>query len=370
MTGPALPRPSFIDRDPIAVEAELVAQFEALTGRTLQPAQVERQLLSVLAYRETLLRVGIQNAAEQTLVSYAIYPMLDYLGEIVGVTRLAAIAAVATVRFTLTGVQGANVVIPAGTRVRSLDGAVIFATNADVIIAPGDTIGDVDATAATAGALGNGYIAGNVSELLDPIGAVASAANTGTTAGGSDLETDARLRDRIRTAPEMFSVAGSIGAYRHLALAVSGAIIDVSVNSPAPGEVRVVVLTASGLPSPALLDAVLAALSAETVRPLTDSVTVIAPTRVTYDITATISTLLGFDATQVLAAAQAAVDAFAADRRAVLGRSIVPSAIIAALSVPGVYQVQLSAPAFADLAQHEWADCTAITLTLGAANDG
>ena len=38
----SLPEPSFIDRDPAAITAEMVAQYEALTKKTLYPAQVER----------------------------------------------------------------------------------------------------------------------------------------------------------------------------------------------------------------------------------------------------------------------------------------------------------------------------------------
>ena len=67
----SLPEPSFIDRDPQAITAEIVAQYEQLTGKTLYPAQVERLLIDVIAYRETLVRIGIQEAAKQNLVAYA-----------------------------------------------------------------------------------------------------------------------------------------------------------------------------------------------------------------------------------------------------------------------------------------------------------
>mgnify|MGYP000411452045 FL=1 len=96
----SLPEPSFIDRDPQAITAEIVAQYEQLTGKTLYPAQVERLLIDVIAYRETLVRIGIQEAAKQNLVAYARAPMLDYLGELVGVTRLPAQSARTTVRLT------------------------------------------------------------------------------------------------------------------------------------------------------------------------------------------------------------------------------------------------------------------------------
>ena len=86
----SLPEPSFIDRDPQAITAEIVAQYEQLTGKTLYPAQVERLLIDVIAYRETLVRIGIQEAAKQNLVAYARAPMLDYLTRIPGREWLAA----------------------------------------------------------------------------------------------------------------------------------------------------------------------------------------------------------------------------------------------------------------------------------------
>ena len=74
--------------DPQAVTAEIVAAYEAATGKTLYPAQIERLLIDLISYRETLLRAAINDAARQNLVRFARAPMLDYLGELVGVIRL------------------------------------------------------------------------------------------------------------------------------------------------------------------------------------------------------------------------------------------------------------------------------------------
>lgn len=84
----SLPEPSFIDRDPVAIATELKTAWETTTGKTLYPGQVEGLLIDLLAYRESLVRIGIQEAAKQNLVAFARAPMLDYLGELVGVYRL------------------------------------------------------------------------------------------------------------------------------------------------------------------------------------------------------------------------------------------------------------------------------------------
>lgn len=362
--------PSFVERDPAKVEREMVQLFEQLTGRTLHPAQPERIFISVMAYRETLLRQQIQDVGEQALLAFARAPMLDFLGEIVGTERLPAQAATVPIQFTLGAVRGEVVTVPAGTRVQTADGRVVFATGTALEIPAGALAGSVQATASVPGVLGNGYAAGEVSQILDPVAFVSAAANTATTSGGTEIEDDERYRDRIRQAPEQFSSAGSVGAYRFHALSADPAVAHVEITNPSAGVVRIHVLSTSGLPSAALIAEVQAAVSAETVRPLTDTVEVVAPTEVPFAITATIYPRAGEDAAAVLAAAQGAAEAYAAERRAGLGRDIVPAQIIAALYVPGVYDVALAAPGPRAVLPSEWADCTSITLTLGGAVDG
>ncbi len=84
-----LPEPSFIARDPAAVVQAWIAGYETLTGKTLYPAQIERLLANNGAYRESLMRAAIQDMGLQALVRYARAPMLDHLGQNIGVTRLA-----------------------------------------------------------------------------------------------------------------------------------------------------------------------------------------------------------------------------------------------------------------------------------------
>jgi len=111
------------------------------------------------------------------------------------------------------------------------------------------------------------------------------------------LESDTRLRARILLAPEAYTVAGSRGAYMWHALAADPHVKDVYVWAPTPvgdlvGEVRVVVLSDEddGTPSNETLTAVTAALTAETVRPLTDRVYVEAAAIVEYAVEADITT--------------------------------------------------------------------------------
>ena len=184
-------------------------------------------------------------------------------------------------------------------------------------------------------------------------------------------ETDTALRTRVQLAPESFSVAGSVGAYEFHALSADADVLDVTVTSPSAGAVRVTVLSrvGSGVPDSALLSAVTAALSADSVRPLTDQVTVAAAAIVNFSLTAVLTLYDGPDSAMVLAAAIAAVTAYISENHK-LGRDITRSGLFAALHQPGVQNVAISAPA-ADVvittAQASY--CTAINVTVGGTGE-
>ncbi|WP_298438092.1 baseplate J/gp47 family protein [Geobacter sp.] len=373
-----LPEPSFIERDPNTITAEVVAQYEAASGKTLQPAQPEMLLVNLVAYRETLIRIAIQAAAKQNLLAYAAFPMLDYLGELVGVTRLPAQAARTTLRFTLVSAQSFDVPIPAGTRVEAKDGKAVFAAEFDLTIAAGQVSADVAAVAESAGVSGNGYLAGEVNNLLDTVAWVQGAANTATTSGGADEEDDDRYRERISTAPEGFSNAGSRGAYRFWAMSVHPDIIDVAITSPSDGVVNVYPLTRYGNPDAAMLNLAAGVLTGEKVRPLTDKVNVLAPTRVDFSLEVSVTVYAWADTATVQGEVETALDSFVADLKTKLGKDIVSSQLIAvAASVYGAYRVVLTLKdagglPFTDkpVADNEWANCTATTVTMAGVTNG
>lgn len=367
-----LPEPSFIDRDPNQVTAGLIALYEATTGKTLQPAQPEMLLINLIAYRETLVRIAVQEAAKQNLLQYAIFPMLDYLGELVGCDRLPEQPAKTTLRFTLVAAQTFDLVVAAGTRVESKDGKQTFATDMALTIPAGQTTGDVVATDEVAGIAGNGYLAGEVNNLLDSVAYVQGASNTTTTAAGADAESDNNYRERIKTAPESYSVAGSKGAYKYWAKSAHQDIVDVAIISPSGGVVNIYPLTTAGTPSQAILDAVDTICSAETVRPLGDLVTVLAPTRKTFTIAADITLYASADQATVLSTVNAALAVYTADLRSTLGRDVVTSRIVALINgVGGVYKTVLTNPV-ADVVNelNEWSDCTAITVNVVGVVEG
>jgi phage-related baseplate assembly protein len=288
---------------------------------------------------------------------------------------------VTTLQFTLQNALTLPYTIPAGTRAGTADGAFVFATGAALIVPAGTTVATTAATCTTAGPNANGYLPGQVNVLLDPNVLIASVTNTATSGGGSAPETDDHLRTRIQAAPNQFSVAGPTGAYRFFALSVDPSIIDVAVVSPSPGSVQVYVLTgpiaaqpaaspnSAAVANSALLAAVQQALRADNVRPLTDTVSALAVSEVDYQIAGTVTLFADAEPISTMAMVNAAAQDIALNLAARIQRDIVPSEIVAALSVPGVYQVVLTQPAYTQLNAGQWANCTAITLAQATATE-
>ena len=364
--------PVFITNDQAAILQELITDYESRTGRVLQPAQVERLIFSMMAYREGLIREAVQDSALQNLIDFSRAPFIDYLGALFSVTRLAATESVANFTATLVSGHG-GVTIPAGTRIGSVDGLVIFRTVADVSAAIGINTVTVDCECTVTGPSGNGYTAGNVNNILDPLPFLATLSNNQTTAGGSAQETDDLYRERIRLAPAQFSTAGSSDSYKFHALGASPVIIDVAVTGPpdtVPGNVNVYPLMNDGsvTPSP-IITLVEAAVNSDRVRPLTDTVTVTAPTQVSYSIVADVTLYDTADVADTIAAIESALDAFTTEKRQKLGRDITQSQVITTGTIAGVYSFVLTGWSDIIVSDTEFAVCSSITVNyLGSVN--
>lgn len=185
------------------------------------------------------------------------------------------------------------------------------------------------------------------------------------------MESDTDLRARVQLAPESFSVAGPEAAYIYWARSADAGVLDASATSPSPGQVLVSVLsrTGNGAASPALLAAVSAIVNAKPVRPLTDQVTVASAQIVDFQVAAHLTVFDGPDSSVVLAAAQASLQAWLTKARKI-GRDVPRAAMIAALFVAGVENVNLVSPA-ADLAisATQAANCTAIAVDVAGLGD-
>lgn len=367
-----LPSVSFAPQSAGETETAIITAYEAIAKATLQPGDPVRLFLESLAYVISVQNGLIDLAGKQNLLAYARGGHLDHLGAPMGVVRIQPQPARTTVRFGLDEALAFDVPVPAGTRVTTQSGGVMFATLTDAVIPAGELSVEVAAKATEAGAVGNGLVPGQLCRLVDPIPYVTSVENADTTLSGCDEETDERFRERIRTAPESFSVAGPDRAYEARVRAVSGDITAVSVTSPTPGVVDIrFVLTDGELPDEAMIEEVEHALTPKDVRPLTDKVLVGPPETVEYALAG--KWFLSSSDTTLLAsitkAVDAAVEGYRLWQRSKPGRDINPDELVARIRNAGAKRVELSTPVFRRLIETQIARETSVAMTFGGVED-
>ena len=185
------------------------------------------------------------------------------------------------------------------------------------------------------------------------------------------FEGDDRLRKRTQLSLEGHSTAGPIGSYLFHALATNADVKDVDVASPHPGEVVVTVLSHFGVgePSDELVAAVSVRLNDQTVRPLTDHVSVQAASVLAYDVEAELILYEGPDAEVVRQAALQRVNEFV-EQHHLLGNDITLSGLYAALHQAGVQRVVLHRPT-SDIviAPHQAAWCREVNVVIGGRDE-
>lgn len=361
----------FVDTDADEVESYVIGRYEAITGRTLAKGDPVRLFLLTIAALIVLLLNKINETGKQNLLRYATGDNLDHLGALVGVERIPAKAAVTTMRIRLSAKLQTATIIPAGTRFTAGDN-VFFALDAPLVIDAGTTSADGSATCLTKGELGNGYVAGQLKTLVDPVPYVDSVANITTSEGGAEVQSDDSYREDIRLAPENFSTAGPEGAYIYHAKRASTKIADVTVRSPEAGKVEVRPLLAGGeLPGDEMLQQVKTTLDDKKVRPLTDNISVLAPEQVTYNLSLTyyIASDTKAQATAIQNAVNAAVDDYVLWQKSKLGRDINPSELIVRVMAAGAKRVAVTAPVFTATTDTQVAVCGTKTVTLGGIED-
>ncbi len=359
---------SFADADAETVKTEIIKKYEEASGRTLALGDPIRLFLLTVADVIIHQHELINFTGRMNLLAYAEGDYLDHLGALLDVGRIQSQPASVTLKFTLSTSENGATVIPKGTRVTGGDEKIYFAVDEDTTIPSGEKEGTVKATCTENGTKGNGFSIGTLNKLVDPLPFVGSVSNTTISAGGGDMEADDSYRERIHEAPESFSDAGSYGAYKYWAKTANADVSDVYVSSPSAGEVLIVPLLSGGkIPEQEVLDKVMEVCSAEKVRPLTDHVTVSAPTTVSYDVSAsyTISSDNKAHASEIQAAVKQAVDDYILWQGEKLGRDIDPSKLYALMVKAGAEKVTVTSPALTTVDADKIAVASTPDITFG-----
>ena len=368
-----LPDVEFLETDAETIKAEILTGYEQASGRTLAAGDPVRLFLLSLASIIIQQRTTINQAAQQNLLTYAQGEYLDALGALLSVERLEESRAVTTIKFTLSQALATVYTNPAGTEVTN--GTVTFATDHDLDIPKGELSGSVTASCTVPGEVGNDYLAGQVTTIVKPMTFVAKAENVTITTGGSEAESDASLAERIRLAPNSFSVAGPEKAYVYHAKSVSSSVIDVSVTSPSPGEVDVYVLLSGGmLPQEETLKQISDYLTDSSIRPLTDYVKVLAPQAVNYQLE--LHYWIGREgssrAEQIKAEVTAAVEKYRLWQQGKIGRDILPAKLIQYVMQAGASRIDsptMKPADFKALESGQVAQCTDVKIVYEGIKD-
>jgi phage-related baseplate assembly protein len=364
---PTLPEIFFAERDPAVIERELINGYEQAyqlqygAERKLYPGDPVRLFLESVAFELIHQRQLIDYTGKMNLLAYSEGDKLDHLGALLGVARLPAQPALTTLKFVLSKPQIGILLIPAGTRATPGGGEIIFSTIAAVEIPEGQQEAEARAQCLLNGAIGNGFLPGQVRKIVDPFPWQMSVDNTTVSYGGTDVESDENFRERIQIAPESFSVAGARGAYMFWARSAHQDITDVAVVGPPatePGHVEIYPLMSGGeLPSQEILDLVYESCNAEDIRPLTDYVHVLPPVPVLYALSLRywIEYRNATRATVIQAAVEDAVKSWVRWQRARIGRDIIPSELIHRIQATGAKRVEVITPGYVPLSYNQLA---------------
>lgn len=349
-----LPDVSFIDDTTLEeIEAQLISdyseKYEEITGEPadLTPADPVTLILYACAVQIFQTMLYVDRAGKQDLLKYSYGPYLDNLAALKGITREPAKPAVVTMRFTLAALRPSTISIPAGTRVS--DGQIYFETDEYAEIPSGDLYVDVTATCQTDGEEGNGILPGEINVLVDPIAYVASVANLEPSAGGTDIEDDESLANRIYIAPSKYSVAGPEEAYRYWISQYNASISDVYLANPDAGEVLIEFILNDGeLPNEAMIYGLAQYLQNENIHPLTDQVVVQAPSTSTFNVNVQywINKSDINQAGTIQSKVEEAVDNYISWQQRKIGRDINPDKLISLMESAGAKRVVVTAPVY------------------------
>lgn len=369
---------SFIDGSTVdEIQAQMIndyrEKYKELTGEDVSLAAADPYRLIMYACTAQIYQAMqyADFAGKMSFLKYSRGDYLDNLAALRGVERIQSTAAVTTLQFSINAPIESVVAIPAGTRVTN-GNDVFFATDEYAEIGSGETTVTVSATCTTTGAEGNGFAPGEFSTLVNTLPYITAVTNTDVTAGGSDIEDDESLKDRIFNAPSTYTTTGTAAAYEYHVKSVDTSISDVMVQSTRPGTVEVYFILDGGeIPSDSLIEKVSEYLMDNNIRPLTDNVVVQAPATEEYDVEFTyyISSSDKVAVSTIQADVETAVSIYNTWQTEKIGRDINPDYLLQKVMEAGAKRVTITSPSFMVLEKNTAAKVGTVTARYGGVED-
>lgn len=261
--------------------------------------------ISPAAYVLAGFYLTLNQVQQQAFIQTATGQALDYLAVLGGLTRYPASPAVRLGIF--------NTAVPIGARFSTMNGAESINF---YVSAAESTANQYQLTAETPGTIGNDYT-GPILPITSVQG-LTSAQITDILVPGDDEETDDELRARLITALTDKPFGGNIASYRTNILAIDGVgAVQVYPTWNGGGTVKCSVLGADYMPaSEDLVENVQNAIDPPTsglglgLAPIGAQVTIVAPTELTVNVSATLTLAAGYDLEQVQPLVEASIEAY------------------------------------------------------------
>lgn len=354
------------------LEAEMLSAFQRkrkeLTGveEVLPQSDDRRIILAACAYYLFHAYEQIDFSGKMGLLKYSKGAYLDNLGAFKGLQRIKTKKAICTLRFTLSGAQATNSIIPKGTKV-STEAGLTFETVKELIIERGELTGDVDAECRIPGLIGNGYKAKTIIKPVDNLPFVESVHNTTESSGGVDLESDDDFRERIYLYPDSYTNGGTKRSYEYWIKKASRHIKDVYLGKkPNSTDIDVIILwdNETGQYSDNDLSEVKAAINWDKMPVFTDTLNFKKPTAKNYSIDMDYYLYESdkYRETEIKTAVEESVKDYIAWQRSKLGRDINQNELVRRCLINGAKRVVVRNPNFATINGSEIANCTSTSI--------
>lgn len=374
-----LPEISFIDNITFdEILEEMISDYESFyeekTGQkiTLRPGDKEYIHIRIEAAQYYQMYLKLDNSAKMNLLKYSKGDFLKHLGAFKKTFIDQPKAAIVTARFTLSGVRKDVIYIPAGTRITAGD-AIYFETDEYAEISAGAEYVDIPCTCQTVGTVGNDYIVGQISTIVDPVPYVAAVSNITKSEGGTGEESEESFRERIFLAPSSYSTAGPADAYEYWVKQYnSAAIEDVKIHEPEEAIVDIRILLKGGeIPSQTFCDGALAYLKENPIIPLTDNDQVAPPDIVNYKLKATyyIARSNINNIASIQESIEGAKETYLNWQKTKIGRDINPDALTEFVRAAGGKRVVIESPAFTRIPETSIAIESEVEFVYGGVED-
>lgn len=374
-----LPEISFIDDITFdEILEEMISDYESFYEEktdqkiTLRPGDKEYIHIRIEAAQYYQMYLKLDNSAKMNLLKYSKGDFLKHLGAFKKTFIDQPKAAIVTARFTLSGVRKDVIYIPAGTRITAGD-AIYFETDEYAEISAGAEYVDIPCTCQTVGTVGNDYIVGQISTIVDPVPYVAAVSNITKSEGGTGEESEESFRERIFLAPSSYSTAGPADAYEYWVKQYnSAAIEDVKIHEPEEAIVDIRILLKGGeIPSQTFCDGALAYLKENPIIPLTDNDQVAPPDIVNYKLKATyyIARSNINNIASIQESIEGAKETYLNWQKTKIGRDINPDALTEFVRAAGGKRVAIESPVFTRIPETSIAIESEVEFVYGGVED-